>query len=506
VSALEQDALEVSRLVRSVKNMFAPINQIPQEVFSLIPGYRGMEEALVALTHVCRGWREQLISCSSLWSSLNCASVNRTRVYLERSKTSPLDVCLGGRGRAPFLHDAFLLMLPHRGRLKSLSIAAPSNDLAELTKHFSHCRAPLLERLRIHSFSTDSPIIQAAIFDGDLSSLRELRLSGVLINLPRKRLSHLTTFDFRNVRFRKTSVTQLLDFFEQATVLRKIILYRAFPEASDAPQGRIVSLPHLKLLHITAWPVHSILLNHLSIPPGASLILEYDGDGKTLISACLPSTPSNLGNLSHITSINLCCRPKISLRLEGTDGGLYMYDHHWFDNAASLSVADSRVLRSLDHFSISATRRLAVTQYGTSPPPEIEKSPICRTLLHTNALRTLTLSDCLNLPFIFALNPNRIPSKFVVCPELEELILYIKAKDRFCIDELLEMAKERDSRGARLSTITITCPQEFVQAREVDKLKDHVSSVEYRLDGVVPKWDYIPNGVDVTSYEADNDW
>jgi hypothetical protein len=236
------------------------------------------------------------------------------------------------------------------------------------------------------------------------------------------------------------------------------------------------------------------------------LILEFDGDGKTLISACLPSTPSNLGNLSHITSINLCCRPKISLRLEGTDGGLYMYDHHWFDNAASLSVADSRVLRSLDHFSISATRRLAVTQYGTSPPPEIEKSPICRTLLHTSALRTLTLSDCLNLPFIFALNPNRIPSKFVVCPELEELILYIKTRDRFCIDELLEMAKERDSRGARLSTITIACPQEFVQAREVDKLKDHVSSVEYRLDGVVPKWDYILNGVDVTSYEADNDW
>jgi hypothetical protein len=101
-----------------------------------------------------------------------------------------------------------------------------------------------------------------------------------------------------------------------------------------------------------------------------------------------------------------------------------------------------------------------------------------------NALRTLTLTDCLNLPFVFALNPNRTPSKAVVCPELEELVLYIKTRDRFCIDELLEMVKERDSRGAKLSTITIVCPQEFVPAKEVDKLRDHVSSVEYRLDDV----------------------
>jgi hypothetical protein len=161
------------------------------------------------------------------------------------------------------------------------------------------------------------------------------------MNLPRKSLSNLTTFDFRNVPFRKRSVTRLLDFFEQAPVLRKIILYHAFPETSDAPQGRIVSLPHLKLLHITAWPVHSILLNHLSIPPGASLILESDGDGKSPISAYLPSTSSNLGNLSHITSINLRCEPNISLRLEGSTGGLYMRDLHWVDDAASPSVVGS---------------------------------------------------------------------------------------------------------------------------------------------------------------------
>jgi hypothetical protein len=503
---LEQDAREVLRLVRSVKNTFGPINRIPQEILSLIPGYRGTEKALIALTHVCRGWREQLISCSSLWASLDCANVDRTRVYLERSRTSPLDICLGGVGRAPFLQDALLLTVPHGDRLKCLSITAFSEDIVELTKHFLHCHAPLLEKLRIHSYSMDSPTIQAAIFDGDLSSLRELRLSVTLMDLPRKSLSNLTTFDFRNVPFRKQSVIRLLDFFEQAPILRRLILYHAFPKTSDAPQGRMVSLPHLKLLHITACPAFSILLNHLSIPPGASLVLESDGDGKSPISTYLPSTSSNLGNVSHITSINLRCEPNISLRLEGSTGGLHICDLHRVDDATSPSVVGSRVLHSLDYFDISATRRLTVTQCGISPPPEIEKSLVFQTLLRMNALHTLTLTDCLNLDFVFALNPGRTPSKAVVCTELEEFVLYIESGDRFCIDELLEMAKERASRGAKLSAITIVCPQEFVPAKEVDKLKDCVSSVGYRLGGTVPEWDYVSNSIGVTSHEPNADW
>jgi hypothetical protein len=52
------------------------------------------------------------------------------------------------------------------------------------------------------------------------------------------------------------------------------------------------------------------------------------------------------------------------------------------------------------------------------------------------------------------------------------------------------MVKERDSRGAKLSTITIVCPREFVPAKEVHKLMDHVTSVEYRLDDAVPEWEY----------------
>ena len=184
-------------LVRPVENTPAPINRIPQDIFSLIPGQCDMEEALIMLTHVFRGWREQLISFSLLWTSLDCASVDQTRVYLESSKVSPLNIYLGGVGHPPFMDDALLLTVPHLNRLKSMSISRSSNDLTELTKHFLHCHAPLLGKLGIRPAPTNPPTIQIAIFNRNLSSLRELCISGALTTLPWTSLTNFMT-DFES--------------------------------------------------------------------------------------------------------------------------------------------------------------------------------------------------------------------------------------------------------------------------------------------------------------------
>ncbi|KAF9650820.1 hypothetical protein BDM02DRAFT_3092410, partial [Thelephora ganbajun] len=93
VTALEQDALEVVSLFRSTKNTFAPINRIPPDVLSLIPDYwerQDMGEDLIALTHVCRDWREIFTSRPSLWTHLACADADKTRLYIERSRFLPL--------------------------------------------------------------------------------------------------------------------------------------------------------------------------------------------------------------------------------------------------------------------------------------------------------------------------------------------------------------------------------------------------------------------------------
>ena len=504
MNLLEQDALKVLSLVRSMKNTFAPINRVPQGILSLVPDYCDTDKELVALTHVCRGWRERFISCPSLWSFLDCANVEKTRAYLERSKTHLLEVQLGREESASFLKDALLLTVPHLGRLETLSLYGSSDDLLQLTK-YSGSPAPLLEKLKLTSARAETLVIQGAIFDGHLPSLHELRLSGVITNLVWGNLSNLRTFDLRQVAGDKISMTQLLDLFEHAPLLRKIQLRDAFPNSSDAPPGRVVSLSQLKFLTIVAQPVHSILLNHLLIPTDLSLSQCFDlSDDKSPIPDYLPKTLETLGNVSCVTSITLSFDPGMFLRVEGPSGSHCMFGN-WCGVGPSPSIVDSRVLQSLTLFRISTVERLAITEYSASPPAKTEKSPVYLTLLLMNNLRTLTLIDCLNLPFVFALNPNRNPSRTVVCPKLEELVLYImdKDKDWSCIDELLEAVKERASRGSKLPAITIVCPEEFLPAKQVLKLKEHVSRVEYRLDDVAPGWDAIPTDVDYTGYESD---
>ena len=54
------------------------------------------------------------------------------------------------------------------------------------------------------------------------------------------------------------------------------------------------------------------------------------------------------------------------------------------------------------------------------------------------------------------------------------------------------MAKERASRGAKLSVISIiNLDNVFVSAEEMDQLREHVSRVEYRVDSIVSAWDTL---------------
>ena len=127
VDVLEREAFEILRLTRSLKNGLAPINRIPPEVLTLLPDSWDTDcerKDVIALTHVCRTWRENFISRSSLWIDFDCTGIDKTHVYLERSKSSPIKVSLKRLySLAP--QDPFHQIIPRAiGRLESLSIRA----------------------------------------------------------------------------------------------------------------------------------------------------------------------------------------------------------------------------------------------------------------------------------------------------------------------------------------------------------------------------------------------
>ena len=259
------------------------------------------------------------------------------------------------------------------------------------------------------------------------------------------------------------------------------------------PPGRVVSLPCLKNLIIHENAIHSILLNHLSIPAGASLTLDFEFTGeRSPIPDLLPKSLKYLQNISSISSVNLSFEElEKYVRLDGPSGGLYMLGQRIDWEEAPIFTLDRRILRSLSQFDLSGTQRLAITQYEPPTVNAVEKSTPYHILSCTKDLRTLTLTQCNNLPFILALDPVQNPSERVLCPHLEEIILYVEGLGSFRIKELESMAKERVSAGKKLPSITIVGLDELIPGREVFKLKKYITHVDYRVKEDPPKWDNI---------------
>ena len=494
VTALEKDAMEVLSLIRTIGNSLTPINRIPPGILSLIPRYWSRTERdknLVTLTHVCRGWRELLIARRWLWVYLDCKNIAKTRAFIRRAKKSFLKISLCSDWDAAYLQKVLPLVIPKiKTCCQSISIVGSRdiigfrNLLQDLSKN-----TVFLKELKIDlTCNPAAPLLDNMLLNARFRLLHTLRLGGVVTDLPWTKLEYLTTFDLRFAPNNIITMTQLLNFFTNTPRLRTITLH-SLPSSSNAPRRRIVSLSNLREFTIIADPKHSILLNHLSIPAGASLTLKFQFvDNESQFCEYLPRTLGQLENITSITAVNIRFDgEEISLRLHGKCGELYMF-YHRKDQSV---VRDREVARCLVPFNLLEIRTLTITKHEIPTPTEPAHSDPFRLLARTISLRTLTLTQCNNLPFILALDPDQNSSEQLLCPNLEKLVLYVREQDSFNITELISMAKGRALKGARLRVMMIVSLGEFVSGKEVFKLKAYVTHVEYRFEEKPPKWDSI---------------
>ena len=395
--------------------------------------------------------------------------VDKTRVYFERSKSSPIINLSLDRYEHIFPDDPFLEVIPHVFyRLKLLSIKGTPENIQDITAHLSP-PAPHLKHLSIDGgckfYPDRNPVNIDALFNRDLSSLRELHLQSIRTELPWRNMSNLISFTLGHTFLGEVSIKQLIDFFKGAPRLRNVELTSATP-TSGAEGCRSVSLACLKRMAIYEGRPPSLLLDHLVIPVGAKLLLHGDPDG-FLIGSYLPSSLGNLENLSNFTEILLHVKHYNShIRFSGPNGKVSI-----FPQIAQVATT-CWALRSLAEFDTSGTKRLEIVR-GNLPPVDF----YYRALLPMKDLRTLTLSRCVN-PYIFigALHPDTSSSRALVCPELEELVLRID-REPFCIDDVIIMAAARASRGAKLKSVRIASQNGFSRA-DVLELKKHVLHVE----------------------------
>jgi len=463
-------------MIRVCENMLVPINKIPPEILALIPDFWDTcdrDEDVIAMTHVCRAWREVFVSRSCLWTNFDCLDEEKTRVYFERSKSSPINLSLDLSEGISFRNPFFQIIPLATGRLRSLFVEGPLEDVEVVTSHLSH-PAPLLERLLIYSNSSlarRDPMLPSALFNGDLSSLRVLRLAYVHTELPWRNMVNLTSFTLSYTP-EGIPIGQLLDFFESAPHLEAIELHFAFP-TTGAQSGRVVSLECLKSMHIQNDRKPSDLLDYLLIPVGAKLEIGAK-PLSSLIGEHLPRSLDNLKNFSNFTAIKL---HYLHMEFSGPNGQVKI--NLWTDRDNPIEST----LESLAGLDTSKAERLEIDDDCDLSSEE----PLYQALLPMKDLRSLTLSQCISPGILVrALQPSTSSSEVMVCPKLEEFVLvdypFRFRRDQSRITSIIEMAAARASRGGKLKTIRIFSKRGTVDL-DLSELRKHVWNVEYgRMD------------------------
>ncbi|KAF9647853.1 hypothetical protein BDM02DRAFT_2481269 [Thelephora ganbajun] len=151
ILGIERDLSEILQAIRVIRNTYIPVNRLPAEILSRVLEYRTREGDLIAATHVCRFWRSVLVSSPSLWGCFRFKSsydVDRTLMYLERSKSASIDVRLNTNSSREL--EVLQYLTPHISRTRSFTIEGTSGVHAAAFILFCN-PFPSLEHLEIPS-------------------------------------------------------------------------------------------------------------------------------------------------------------------------------------------------------------------------------------------------------------------------------------------------------------------------------------------------------------------
>ena len=406
---------------------------------------------------MCQTWRKIFTSRPTLWTDIDCTDIDKTLAYLDRSRSSPVNVQLE-RYQALSPYDPFLQVIPHViPRLKSVTIYGVSENLQEITARLSP-PAPLLEALTIdidcECPPERSPAITTPLFNNDLSSLRELRLQCVRTELPWRNMVNLTSFTLGYTMPGGSSVRHLLDFFASAPRLRRIRLSFATP-TFGTQRGRLVLLAHLKRMSIFGGGPPSLLLDHLLIPADAKLMTEVDSRG----TLHLPKSLDFLIEFSRFR-IHLYVRDFYpSIRFSGPGCQISI-----IPAITPPASSTCRVLESLARFNSSNVERLRLAD------EDLMRTGGCdlhRVLPCMKNLRTLIFSRCTNISSAF-----RFLDDANLCLQLEDLVIDPRGDgEKFDAQNLTRFAAR-----ARLKSVRIVSRDKTVQtgALELEKYVAHV--------------------------------
>ena len=304
-NTLKSHALQFLTAVDHLANSLQPMSLLPPEMVSRIATYLIDEveyyRPLLVATHVSRYWRETILGCSSLWTSIDSCHPRLAIICMERSKTARLAVKLRPNITLDFVSNLQL----HTRRIKALDIKMSASDfqnlLLQLDPPSIRLESMTLNLNSVHPLScTSFPLLLSL----DVSRLKVLDVQNVLLTSPFFRPTNLSRLSIVSSDGR---LSIFLDLIAANPNLEEIIIVSHVSNLNYPPGDGVISLPRLRVLNATL-PLYAIktLLRLVSLPPSANLIVTtamQEHDQKEFLPTLLPQTLDPLRNLLRIETL-----------------------------------------------------------------------------------------------------------------------------------------------------------------------------------------------------------
>ena len=499
-SALETGA---SPKVPSRESIPHPINQLPQDVFILIPRFFAREKGdhnqfpmnkpLITMTHVCRSWRNALLSTPSLWTQIDFSTFESKQAegFVARSENQLLDV-YQSVDEADHIEPFLPITLHNTYRLRWLKVACHYEHIEDILGRLTK-PAPELKHLEIandprekedDTFTVGDAELPSTIFGGQFPKLTTFSLRSICTDLRDLDLPSLTRFTFKTAT--SVSTLDLTSFFRRCPSLEFIQVYFYGRRISpiNPPKNR-VCLVALKELRLGSVPCAAGLIDHLTLPLCTEVVLEGEFTGVEFDNYGGPIArihPSSIDHLPVTTGITKAVAMPSSCILSGPNGILR------FRCSNARASLDAEFFTWFTPISVLEIRELWVAQkaadrFGSIRCWNPSVAGIYSAFGTLMKVEDLTIVSSRMTPFYSAL--AAVADNHVPLPKLRRLTVFLGQRN-LNVSAFIQCAKTRKEHSQPFGDVTIVFEEQADFVKEVELLREFVGELTCRV-GAAPK-------------------
>ena len=450
----------LSELLYKVRTMCSSVNianSAPAEIITriameLIPLRSKRYRNLISMSHVCKSWRDAIISYPLLWNTIDNDSEMVTRMCLERSGSLPLTVALSDFDT--WSSDSRCLVWSHAGRFETLSLAgSPTRGLSEIFKSLTPSGKPLLRELSLRSKmylstaclnlygSLRSPILSTTI-----PTLRKISLSSFPLTPQLCALRDLT--DVQLIGLGATPTNAVIDLLANNPRLKQVTICDMEDSRGSPRRDLSITLPHLRNFLVRRCNAIDIL-RCLHLPRSNSLRVTVTNsfEKTTLPTIYRPYSTFDLARDFGFHEVHIFCDPGFHLKVSNWSLREVAAEF------GELPPSDAEVLGPSTVEFIKHLRFREAQEHSVYHPLNLLDA-----FCHMDRLETLTL-DCLtaSLDKIF-----RIFINVICCPLLHTVI--VRLLEGEAVDEwdasLLDVVRARKDDGHAIQRLRIVVSSE----------------------------------------------